>query len=79
MDRLYTFEMTDDQIDKIVIDELMLAHDLNSQFNTDEGGYPIPNDVELLTAIECVLEYFMPPTEYLKWREEVGLERNDAQ
>lgn len=64
-----------DQIDAIVVKELQSAHDLNLDFNNDEGGYPIPPDWELLEAIETVLKYYMVDTEYQQWYTEVGLRK----
>lgn len=71
MGGFYTFEMTDDQVESIVIDELMLAYDLNAKGDCDEGGHPIPADTELLDAIDKVLKYFMRNDEYLEWKIDV--------
>ena len=65
--RTKTIEMTLDQIDAIIIEELKEAHELNWRQDTDEGGQYIEPDHELLTSIEKVLEYYMSPTEYMKW------------
>lgn len=65
--RIKTVEMTLDQIDAIIIEELKEAHELNLRLNTDEGGQYIEPDHELLSSIEKVLEYYMSPTEYEKW------------
>ena len=65
----HSFEMTYDQVDVIVIHELKEAYRMNSYVDHDEGGFEMGLNVELLDAIDKLLEYFMSPGEYAKWRE----------
>ena len=65
----HSFEMTDDQVDAIIIHELKEAYRMNSYGNTDEGGFNSGPDEEFLSAIEMVLEYFMSPGEFTSWKE----------
>jgi hypothetical protein len=68
-------EMTFDQIDAIVIDELKEAYELNLQIDRDEGGQALEPDWELLASIEKVLSYFMPVAEYERWHREAALKK----
>jgi hypothetical protein len=53
--------LTDDQLDAIVIAELKDALELNIRYDTDEGGYRIDPDRDLVNALKVVLAYYMPP------------------
>lgn len=61
-------ELTWDQIDSIVVEELQAAYRHNMTPDTDEGGQELEVDENLLTALSTVLEYFMPAHEYNEWR-----------
>ena len=61
-------ELTWDQIDSIVVEELQAAYRHNMTSDTDEGGQELEVDENLLTALSTVLEYFMPAHEYNEWR-----------
>lgn len=63
----HCFEMTWDQVDAIVIEELQEAYRMNSLINYDEGGVDIGPDEQLLQSIKVVLQYFMPSAEYEAW------------
>lgn len=67
----YTFEMEDEQVNAIIIKELQEAHRINVVMYRDEGGVPIEPDFDLLKALEMVLEYYMVPSEFKQWMEEV--------
>lgn len=70
-----TFQMTWDQVDAVVIEELKDAHERNLTLDRDEGGVYLDPDWELLNAIEKVLEYFMPHSEFEHWRREAALDK----
>ncbi len=63
----HCFEMTWDQVDAIVIEELQEAYRMNSLVNCDEGGVDIGPDEQLLESLKLVLQYFMPSAEYEAW------------
>lgn len=65
-------ELTWDQIDSIVVEELQAAYRHNMTPDTDEGGLELEVDENLLTALSTVLEYFMPAHEYNEWRLKYG-------
>lgn len=67
----YTFEMEDEQVVAIIVSELQEAHRLNVVMYNDEGGFPIEPDFELLKALEVILKYYMIPSEFEQWMEEV--------
>ena len=50
--------------DKIARDELILAYQMNIEFDKDEGGIYMERDEELLDALEKVIEYYSSVTEY---------------
>ena len=63
----HCFEMTWDQVDAIVIEELQEAYRMNSLINYDEGGVDIGPDEQLRESLKLVLQYFMPSAEYEAW------------
>lgn len=71
----YTMEVEYEQVDAIIIKDLQEAHRINSKPDRDEGGVELDVDLHLLTAIESVLAYYMPPSEYEQWIKEVYAER----
>ena len=70
-----TIEMTWEQIDAIVINELKDAHERNLYLDRDEGGNLIDPDWALLEALEKVLGYFMPYDEYQVWKRNAALQK----
>jgi hypothetical protein len=68
----HCFEMTWDQVDAIVIEELQEAYRMNSLINYDEGGVDIGPDEQLLQSIKVVLQYSMPSAEYEAWEKHNG-------
>ena len=68
----HSFEMTWDQVDAIVIEELQEAYRMNSLVNCDEGGVDLGPDEQLLQSIKVVLQYFMPSAEYEAWEKHNG-------
>ena len=68
----HSFEMTWDQVDAIVIEELQEAYRMNSLVNYDEGGVDLGPDEQLLEALKLVLQYFMPSAEYEVWEKHNG-------
>ena len=62
-----TFELTWDQVDSIVIDELQDVHERLLSLDRDEGGCYLDPDWELVEAIETVLGYFMSSSEFPEW------------
>ena len=64
-----TFELTDEQVDAIIVEELKLAYELNCSLNKiDCSDDYIDPDYQLLDAIEKVLEYFMTKGEFDQWK-----------
>lgn len=59
-----TFELTWEQTDHIVIEELKSAIEMNLVENTDESGVGLGFDDDLLAALNTVLAYIMPQSEY---------------
>lgn len=68
-------ELVPEQLDAIIIQELKSAHEMNMQFDRDEGGTVMEPDWELLGALEQVLAYYMPPKEFERWHTECGLQK----
>jgi hypothetical protein len=66
----HTFEMEWDQVDAIVISELKDAYERNRYPEKIEcsDDYIEPDD-KLLSSIETVLEYFMPASDFGKWKD----------
>lgn len=64
-------ELTDLQIEGVVVADLQESHKLVRVADKDEGGYPLDVDEELLHAIEVVLKFYMTASSYRKWQEEV--------
>lgn len=63
--------MTDELIEKIVLDDLILSYMMNIEFDTDEGGIYIERDESLLDALEKVIEYYSSQNEYEKFLKEI--------
>lgn len=68
---MVTVELTDSQIAGIIVADLQESHKLVRVADKARGGHPLDVDEELLHAIEAVLKYYMPPSTYRKWQEEV--------
>lgn len=64
----HTIKLTYDMVDHIVITELKDIYDRNLIPNTDEGGWPMDQDMKLLEAVDVLLAYIMPPSEYEEWK-----------
>jgi len=61
-------EVTNDQIDSIVRQELQLAFELNRHPNRiDCSDDIVEPDEDLLTALTTVLEYFSAPDDHEAW------------
>lgn len=71
----HTFEMTWEQVDAIVVAELKDAHARNLELDRDEGGQLLDPDWELLDALETVLAYFMPTSEYDVWKRNAAMQK----
>ena len=72
-----TFELTDEQVDAIVLEELKLAWELNAKPDKiDCSDDYIDPDYALLGAIEKVLEYFMTKGEFDQWKIKRGNNAN---
>ena len=54
----YTIELSGEDINRIIIDDLQDAF----KWNLDSEG-----ENELLNAIEVMLQYYMKPSEYSEW------------
>ena len=67
----HTMEVEWEQVDALIIKDLQEAHRINSKIDRDEGGEELEVDWQLLTAIESVLAYYMPKSEYDQWIGEV--------
>lgn len=78
--RKYTVscEMTWEQIDKIVVDDLKLAINLNLAPRRDEGGEFLDIDEDLVDAIMTVLSYYMTASEFTEYEKEVSLRRQST-
>lgn len=67
--------MTWDQVDNIVVEELQSAYNNNLRLDTDEGGTYRGPDWQLLSALETVLAYFMPKSEYDVWARNAAMQK----
>ncbi len=63
MKRIMTVDLDQDQVDYLVVENL--KHDYRSM-----AVNPMPEDEELLNAIDVVLEYYLSPEQLKDWREE---------
>ena len=62
-------KLVDEQIDRIIIDELKNDYRLNVEPNrVDCSNDVIAADQNLLDAIKCVLHYYMNSEEYEQWQ-----------
>ena len=66
-----TIDLGWDTIERLVVDELKEAYELNCKISTSEGGEEIEVNEELIRSLLVVLEYFMPKHDYDEWRENV--------
>lgn len=64
----HTIQLTYDMVDHIMIEELKGIYKRNLIPNTDEGGWPLDVDEEVLNAVDVLLAYIMPPSEYEEWK-----------
>ena len=71
MNKAKTIELVYEQIEAILIEELQEAYRMNMHSERDEGGFDLGLDGDLLKSLDTVLEYFMSPSEYRKWKESV--------
>lgn len=69
-----TVELTSDQIDQLIIDELKLAIQLNLSPDKDESGHYLGIDEALLASLKVVLSYYMPPSEYKEYIREIEIQ-----
>lgn len=61
----------DDDVDKLVIEELKEAYRLNCKPNKiDNSDEEIEPDHEFLKAVDLVMEYFMNAEDLKKWEKE---------
>lgn len=68
-----TIELTSDQVDDIVVNELLIAYDLNNKPDrVDCSDDMIEPDYELLKSIRVLLQYFMTYDQYKEWYEKNG-------
>lgn len=70
-----TFQMTDDQVDQLIVDELKDAWERNLELNRDEGGCYMDPDWNLIEALETVIGYFMPLSEFDRWQQTAALRK----
>ena len=61
----YTIELSGEDINRIIVDDLQDAF----KWNLDSEG-----ENELLNAIEVMLQYYMKPNEYSEWFKTRGRE-----
>lgn len=70
-----TFEMTWEQVDALIVEELQDAYETCLNVDKDEGGFYLDPDWKLLEAIERVLEYYLSKTEFDKWMQKAALRK----
>ena len=61
----YLIEMTVEQLDAIIIQEMKDTYRICKKFITETG------DKKVLEAADVILDYFMSPEEYEKWLKEI--------
>ena len=71
MNKVKTIELVYDQIEAIIIEDLQEAYKMNMVSERDEGGFDLGLDGDLLQSLDTVLQYYMAPSEYRKWKESV--------
>lgn len=71
----HTIQLTYDMVDHIMIEELKDIYSRNFIPNTDEGGYPMDVDDEVLNAVDVLLAYIMPSSEYEEWKNGTSLDQ----
>jgi hypothetical protein len=65
-----------EDVDQVVIDELKDAYHSNNRFDRiDCSDTVLEPDYELLKAIQTVLEYYMPRSEWLEWMQMNPMEK----
>jgi hypothetical protein len=69
--KLYSIEMTVEQIDAIIIQDLKDTYRLNVKFYEEEDECFARRKEEISDAILVVLDYYMAPEDYKKWLEEI--------
>ena len=70
--RKQSFEMTWDQVDSLMIEELKDIYYRNMNGDKiDCSDDVLPPDDKLLDACNTLLEYIMPPSDYEKWKEKL--------
>lgn len=58
--------MLSEYFDRIVVEYLFEAYELNVKFDKDEGGQFLDRDEKLLDAIELLIDYFGGPNDLFK-------------
>ncbi len=71
MNNAKTIELIYDQIEAIIVEDLKEAYEMNMVSERDEGGFDLGIDGDLLQSLDTVLQYYMAPSEYRKWKESV--------
>ena len=71
MSNTKTIELVYDQIEAIIIEDLQEAYEMNMHSERDEGGFDLGLDGNLLQSLDTVLQYYMAPSEYSKWKDSV--------
>ena len=71
-----TITLQVEDVDQVVIDELKDAYHSNNRFDRiDCSDTVLEPDYELLKAIQTVLEYYMPRSEWLEWMQMNPMEK----
>ena len=71
MNNAKTIELLQEQIEAIIVEDLKEAYEMNMHSERDEGGFILGLDGDLLQSLDTVLQYYMAPSEYRKWKESV--------
>lgn len=78
MQRL-AIELTDEQVEAIVVEDLKYSLELQFSLNKDEGGQYLDIDQEIVDALKVVLRYYMIPKEAEEYLREVALQELTTQ
>lgn len=62
-------------IDKVILCELILAYQMNIEFDKDEGGVYMERDEDLLDALEKTIEYYSSPDEFISFTKQLKFKR----
>lgn len=62
-------ELSADQVETIVREDLMLLYKLYSQVEYDSSGEMVPLDHKILAALETVIEYYCGDDLFKRWKE----------